>query len=639
MSRALQTLVLILLAILVAQSAYAAAEPLPGDTCTAGEEDNFLRSGGKEIPTGHFIVCKSGIWRSILSWDAAAAVTKIGNLTCTNGQILKFNGTTWGCAADDAGALADNAVTNAKMADDAVGIAELSATGTASATTYLRGDNTWATISGGDNLGNHTASANINLGTTRYLSPDGTSIGLALGAGGEVSATGPNAAFFVNPRDASGDSWAFYNPTGDSMKLWRSTGGDAMTILQNGSVGIATTPAAGFMLEVGGLTRAANVYANGAAGTGAGQFLSQAGGLQRWTSGRDGTAESGSNAGSNYLIGRFNDAGTYMGNVITILRSNGNVGINDGSPATALEVGGTVTATNFVGSGAGLTGISGDNLGAGGTTTGGIAINNTSPTVIFQDTDQRSGLIHMNANLMYFLSGSGVNGTSWVLNGSQWPMTLNMTDDNINIGGALNLLEGNLNLGSQAVTAGVGTIRDANGGWVRTYGGTGWYNETYGGGWHMTDATWVRSYGNKPVYTADVMRADAGIRTNQICDIGGGNCVAQGSLGSGGGSFSCPSGFTLLTKVGQSLGCIQNTANAATTCTAAIQNCWSTYGGRLPSYSESFIGRAEGFTYASRSWTDTAGNGNTCGGMETTGVPEDSAYNTNQVYRCFIAQR
>jgi len=44
--------------------------------------------------------------------------------------------------------LADNTVTNAKMADDAVGIAELSATGTASATTYLRGDNTWASIPG-----------------------------------------------------------------------------------------------------------------------------------------------------------------------------------------------------------------------------------------------------------------------------------------------------------------------------------------------------------------------------------------------------------------------------------------------------------------------------------------------------------
>ncbi|MGE0178158.1 MAG: hypothetical protein AB7R63_14045, partial [Phycisphaerales bacterium] len=46
--------------------------------------------------------------------------------------------------------LATDAVTNAKVADDAIGIAELSATGTPSSSTFLRGDNTWATPSGGD---------------------------------------------------------------------------------------------------------------------------------------------------------------------------------------------------------------------------------------------------------------------------------------------------------------------------------------------------------------------------------------------------------------------------------------------------------------------------------------------------------
>ena len=39
--------------------------------------------------------------------------------------------------------LADLAVTNAKVADDAIGVDELSATGTASSSTFLRGDNAW----------------------------------------------------------------------------------------------------------------------------------------------------------------------------------------------------------------------------------------------------------------------------------------------------------------------------------------------------------------------------------------------------------------------------------------------------------------------------------------------------------------
>ena len=43
--------------------------------------------------------------------------------------------------------IANSAVTNAKMATDAVGVAELSATGTASGTTALFGDNAWKAVS------------------------------------------------------------------------------------------------------------------------------------------------------------------------------------------------------------------------------------------------------------------------------------------------------------------------------------------------------------------------------------------------------------------------------------------------------------------------------------------------------------
>ena len=44
------------------------------------------------------------------------------------------------------GNIADNAIGASQMADDAVGVAELSATGTASATTFLRGDNAWTAV-------------------------------------------------------------------------------------------------------------------------------------------------------------------------------------------------------------------------------------------------------------------------------------------------------------------------------------------------------------------------------------------------------------------------------------------------------------------------------------------------------------
>ena len=36
--------------------------------------------------------------------------------------------------------------------------------------------------------------------------------------------------------------------------------------------------------------------------------------------------------------------------------------------------------------------------------------------------------------------------------------------------------------------------------WIRTTGSTGWYNESHGGGWYMTDSNYVRTYNSKPIH-------------------------------------------------------------------------------------------------------------------------------------------
>jgi len=94
----------------------------------------------------------------------------------TSGYVLSWNGTDYAWVAQSGGAgitdgdkgditvsssgavwTIDNDSINAdKIANDAVGIIELSATGTPSSSTYLRGDNTWATISGGTPAGADT---------------------------------------------------------------------------------------------------------------------------------------------------------------------------------------------------------------------------------------------------------------------------------------------------------------------------------------------------------------------------------------------------------------------------------------------------------------------------------------------------
>jgi len=74
--------------------------------------------------------------------------------------------------------LATDAVTNAKVADDAIGIAELSATGTPSSSTFLRGDNTWASPAGGG--GGDLLAAN-NLSDVANVATARTNLGLAIG--------------------------------------------------------------------------------------------------------------------------------------------------------------------------------------------------------------------------------------------------------------------------------------------------------------------------------------------------------------------------------------------------------------------------------------------------------------------------
>lgn len=71
--------------------------------------------------------------------------------------------------------------------------------------------------------------------------------------------------------------------------------------------------------------------------------------------------------------------------------------------------------------------------------------------------------------------------------------------------------------------------------WLRTVGQTGWYSESYGGGWYMTDSTWIRAYNNKQIYTGSTS-ADA------IHTAGGMNAsgrIYSGSFMHANGGFNC----------------------------------------------------------------------------------------------------
>ena len=57
---------------------------------------------------------------------------------------------------------------------------------------------------------------------------------------------------------------------------------------------------------------------------------------------------------------------------------------------------------------------------------------------------------------------------------------------------------GNYNNSSYALTADSFICNS----WIRTTGNTGWFNESYGGGWYMIDSTYIRAYNGKMVYSS-----------------------------------------------------------------------------------------------------------------------------------------
>jgi len=137
------------------------------------------------------------------SWQAAAFSaagtvvsfnTRTGSVTLTSADVT----TALSTGAIATAKIADDAITNDKMADDAVGVAQLSATGTASGTTYLAGDNAWKTISTDPSMGGDLSGTASNAQI----------VANAVGAG-ELNVTGNGSSGQALTSDADGSmTWA-----------------------------------------------------------------------------------------------------------------------------------------------------------------------------------------------------------------------------------------------------------------------------------------------------------------------------------------------------------------------------------------------------------------------------------------------
>ena len=80
--------------------------------------------------------------------------------------------------------------------------------------------------------------------------------------------------------------------------------------------------------------------------------------------------------------------------------------------------------------------IEGNYLSSSSAATQNHYIRNGSPTVYFRDTDHRSAMLHINANKIYFLSGSGTDSNVWsTMSNGRWPMYLSTTTGTATFGG------------------------------------------------------------------------------------------------------------------------------------------------------------------------------------------------------------
>jgi len=67
-----------------------------------------------------------------------------------------------------------------------------------------------------------------------------------------------------------------------------------------------------------------------------------------------------------------------------------------------------------------------------------LVLRGTSPTLYLRDTDNRSGMVHMNGNNMYFLNANGNDSETWgQQNGQDWALRLNMDNNDAVFGGQI----------------------------------------------------------------------------------------------------------------------------------------------------------------------------------------------------------
>lgn len=199
--------------------------------------------------------------------------------------------------------------------------------------------------------------------------------------------------------------------------------------------------------------------------------------------------------------------------------SSGNVGINDTTPSYTLDVNGTGRFTGTLTLDGDLTGTSNSNFFVGNDSNERILFQESSNRIFFMSNGSYRWYIDNNGDLLPYTNKVDNIGTSSLRVLYFYGSVINIDNEiQVSDGSATDppftfSSDGNTGIyrygsDSLGITCGgvvhrfaTDGLHLASGDWFRSYGSTGWYNQTYGGGWNMQDSTWVRVYNNKRVFT------------------------------------------------------------------------------------------------------------------------------------------
>ncbi len=172
-------------------------------------------------------------------------------------------------------------------------------------------------------------------------------------------------------------------------------------------------------------------------------------------------------------ISKHNESNMYAATLVYVL-GNGNVGIGAEIPAYKLDVNGTVRASG--------------------------EIISTSPNAYRAAYGNYGFFIRNDGDNTYFmLTAPGDAYGTW---SSLRPLFIS------NAGGRVYMNNG-ASVGTTSNSYALNAASFICDSWVRTKGSTGWYNETWGGGWYMEDGEWLKSCNSKGVYVTNTIQSNA----------------------------------------------------------------------------------------------------------------------------------